>query len=292
MNEKIKRYLLLVFRLAVSGLALYYVLHKTDLSSLLELIGKSNPLYLAVACMFFIFSKIMSAYRLNEFFHAVEISIPAKINLRLYWLGMFYNLFLPGGIGGDGYKVYYLHKKINAPVKKSILALIFDRITGLLALFVLCMLLGPFIKQKIINDFVFVLLIVSSIAVFYLIVYVWFRVFYGIMNKTNLQSLMVQMAQLIAAWLILKALGNDQDMVTYLFVFLISSVVAVIPFTVGGVGAREITFLYAADILNLDLTASIGLSLLFFFITLFVSFFGMGFVMRPEWIAKESSGQF
>jgi uncharacterized membrane protein YbhN (UPF0104 family) len=68
----------------------------------------------------------------------------------------------------------------------------------------------------------------------------------------------------------------------YLFVFLLSSVVAVIPFTIGGIGAREIAFLYAAGYLNLDTSLSIALSLLFFFITVLVSLTGIVYVYRPE----------
>jgi len=30
---------------------------------------------------------------------------------------MFYNLFLPGGIGGDGYKIYLLNKLSNKSIK-------------------------------------------------------------------------------------------------------------------------------------------------------------------------------
>jgi len=281
LKQRIKRYSQIILRLSFSSLALYYVLHKTDLSALYKLLKGSNLFFLAAACGFFIISKVVSAYRLNLFFNAKEIYIPENVNLRLYWLGMFYNLFLPGGIGGDGYKVYYLHKNMGIPVKNSILALLFDRFTGLFALGVLCMLFAIFVEQNIIRNFYFILAIVIVSGLFYFIVYRWFREFYGFLHRTNLQSLLVQIAQVFSAWLILKALGNELHTVSYLFIFLISSVVAVIPFTIGGVGAREVTFLYAADILQLDLPTSITLSLLFFFITALVSLAGVWYVLRP-----------
>jgi uncharacterized membrane protein YbhN (UPF0104 family) len=287
LTQKAKKFFQIIIRFSVSGLALVYVFRKTDMSSLQELLKRIDLFLLALAFLFFIISKVLSAFRLNLFFHAVEITIPSKMNLRLYWLGMFYNLFLPGGIGGDGYKVYYLHKNMNAPVKMSILALLFDRVTGLVALGVLCILFGIIVQQNIIPDHYLMLTAGIGILLFYFIVYRWFRKFYRFLHLTNIQSLGVQIAQVISAWLILMALGYDQYPVSYLLVFLISSVVAVIPFTIGGVGAREITFLYAADMLKLDLPVSIALSLLFFFITALVSFTGIWYVIRPELVNRK-----
>jgi uncharacterized membrane protein YbhN (UPF0104 family) len=254
-----------------------------------DVLLKSNPLLLFAACIFFILSKILSAYRLNLFFSAVGIFVEKGTNLRLYLLGMFYNLFLPGGIGGDGYKVYYLRHNMNASVKKSLLALIFDRVTGLVSLGVLSMFFGIFIRQSFIREIFFILAIAFNTGLFYYIVHRWFRNFFSILNLTNLQSIGVQVLQVISAWLILKAIGYDHQMSSYLFVFLISSVVAAIPFTVGGVGAREITFLYASGILKLDLNTSVVLSLLFFLITALVSAMGIMYIVRPGLIAHNQN---
>jgi hypothetical protein len=289
LKPKARKFLQILLRLLVSSLALYVVLRKTDLHSLYQLLLQCNPFYLLAACAFFIFSKILSAIRLNLFFRATGINLLQSTNLRLYWLGMFYNLFLPGGIGGDGYKVYYLNRKMQAPVKKSLLALVFDRVTGLLAIFLLCLLFAMIIPQTIIRDIYFLLTMMLGSMVFYFIVYRWFKPFFGSLHRTNLQSLGVQLAQVIAAWLILRALHHEQLTTSYLFVFLISSVVAVIPFTIGGVGAREITFLYAADILQLDLAAAVSLSLLFFLITALVSLAGGWYVIRPGLIGSSVS---
>jgi uncharacterized membrane protein YbhN (UPF0104 family) len=270
--------------LGLSALALYFVFRNIDLFSLRELLFKSNPFFLAGSCLFFIFSKVLSAYRLKLFFDTTGISVSSFTNLKLYWLGMFYNLFLPGGIGGDGYKVYYLNRTMHAPVKKSILALVLDRVTGLVALGVLAMVFGLFVKQTIIRDLYFILAMAAGTGIFYFIIYRWFRGFYGILHRTNLQSLGVQLLQVISAWLILKSLGHEQQTIDYLFVFLFSSVVAAIPFTIGGIGAREIAFMFASKILHLDLTTSVTLSLLFFLITAVVSLAGILYAIQPAWI--------
>lgn len=68
----------------------------------------------------------------------LNIRIPNLQNLKLYALGMFYNLFLPGGSGGDGYKVYLLRKLYKAPVKHLLSAVLLDRINGVAVVF-LCL---------------------------------------------------------------------------------------------------------------------------------------------------------
>jgi hypothetical protein len=46
------------------------------------------------------------------------LKLNPKYNLRLYFLGLFYNVLLPGGIGGDGYKIFMSEAKhIKFPAK-------------------------------------------------------------------------------------------------------------------------------------------------------------------------------
>lgn len=286
MIRRARKYFQTAVKLFISGAALYYVLSNTDLNSLVSLMRKSNAALLTLALLFFVLSKIISAYRLNLFFKAEGIIISNSVNLKLYWLGMYYNLFLPGGIGGDGYKVYYLKNRLDAPVKKSILVVLFDRVTGVLALAFLCLLLIVFIPELKSIGYLSLIPAVLLVLSFYLVVNKWFRQFYPFLNRTNIQSLLVQLSQLICAFLILSSLGEHPDIFTYLFVFLISSIVAVVPFTIGGIGARELTFLYAARLLDLNIAVSVSLSLLFFLITAVVSLGGMPFSLRTDWIGK------
>jgi len=282
LKARAKKWLIVIAKVGVSGASLWFVLSRADLQSLSKVLGATNWWWLGLAGLFFVLSKFIAAVRLNRFFRDVQIIIPHRINLRLYLLGMFYNLFLPGGIGGDGYKVYFLNRRYGASVKQGLVAVFIDRVTGLLSLIVLAfgfaiLLPGmPFPRLGIGG-------LSAAIAIaFYLVVFKWFREFYRSLHFTNLLSLGVQAAQVISAALILAAMGVEQSYTGYLFVFLVSSVVAVIPFTIGGVGAREVTFLAASGMLSLDLAHAITLSLLFFAITGVVSMAGIVYVFRSE----------
>lgn len=263
------------FKILLSAAALYYVFTKIDPQQVISIFSKANYGYLSVALLFFIISKIISAWRLNYFFKAADIKLENNSNLRLYLLGMYYNLFLPGGIGGDGYKVYLLNRKFGKKVKDLFWGVMLDRINGVLALFILAMLLVPFLHLEARYSIIAMLLIPISVLAYIIVHKFFFKKFYRIILSTTLLSVGVQMMQLLSALFILYANYAYSDTLSYLFLFLISSIVAVLPITIGGIGSREITFLFGAQVLNLDINLSIALSLLFYIITLLVSFAGI-----------------
>jgi len=99
---------------------------------------------------------------------------------------------------------------------------------------------------------------------------------------TSVQSFGVQFSQVICAYFILNSLGVDQSYVDYILLFLVSSIVAVIPFTIGGVGARELVFVYAGEWLNINIESAVAFSLIFFLITAFSSLIGVFFDYKPK----------
>lgn len=275
-------YLKAFLKIAISAAALWYVYTKIDFKEVLLIFGSVNYFWLLAATLLFMISKIISSYRLNVFFRGIQSGLTEKSNLRLYLLGMYYNLFLPGGIGGDGYKIYLLNKSFKIKAKKLFWAVLLDRINGVLALFVLAMVISPFINIPELYKYLAIALIPVSMAVYYLVIRFFFTDFYHCINKTNLLSVAVQVSQLISAWFILYANNNQDQTLSYLFLFLISSIVATLPVTIGGIGSREITFLFGANLMNLDVHQSIALSLLFYVITAVVSLTGIYYSLNEK----------
>ena len=70
--------------------------------------------------------------------------------------------------------------------------------------------------------------------------------------------------------------------VDYLTLFLVSSVVAVLPISIGGVGVRELTFLYGFGLLGSDANSGVLFSFLFFLITALSSLAGTLFLHKTE----------
>lgn len=281
MKIKLPPFVKILLKLAVTAAALWYVFAKIELQQVIGTIGQSNLSYLSGALILFVLSKMVSSVRLNRYMGSIGIRISQKANMKLYLLGMYYNLFLPGGIGGDGYKIYLLNKRYEVPTRQIFWAVMMDRIIGVVSLFCMAVVLFCFVPGM--GSFALYTWILIPLSIF--ITYLLFRRFFPyllpVFLVTNLLSLVVQLLQLLSALLILLSLKVPGSLEGYLFVFLISSIVAVLPLTIGGIGSREFTFMLGAQWLGLDLNLAISMSLLFYLITAFTSIWGIIYSIGP-----------
>jgi len=62
---------------------------------------------------------------------------------ELFMIGLFFNLFLPGGTGGDLLKIFYTMRETSKDKKTAaLLSVVIDRVVGLLALFLMALVFG------------------------------------------------------------------------------------------------------------------------------------------------------
>jgi glycosyltransferase 2 family protein len=270
-----------VIKLIITLAALYFVYTRIDLKAIGAILQSMSFWPIPLAVIAFILSKVISAYRLNYFLSASGIYIEQGYNLRLYLLGMFYNLSLPGGIGGDGYKIWLLNKRTGAGILNTFRAILMDRINGILFLVILALLFAIFKPTGQIPGYL-PLIAIPAVLVLYLVVsLIFFPVFNYVLLKGSGLSLIVQVLQVICVWFILISLQIEEGQMAYLLIFLISSVIAAIPITIGGAGAREIAFVFGAQYFSLDINTSVAISLLFYLITVLVSLTGSFYMVRP-----------
>ena len=277
-NINLKKLLKTFLQLIVTSAALYLVLRKTDVAKLGGIIRNANPWYLLLSILFFNISKVINAVRLNRFFKAIGIELSAMYSLKLYYLGMFYNLFLPGGVGGDGYKIYVLQKNHGMKMINVFHAVFWDRVSGIIALiFLSLILLQPssfalHLPQLVPYAWI-VLVAIYPLA--RLLNKLFYKQFIGVFTITSIESLLIQIAQVISVFFILKAISQNAHIVDYLAIFLISTIATIIPITIGGAGAREITFFYLLGFIQLGTNAGVALSLIFFAISALSSLAGI-----------------
>ena len=275
--ENLRKKGVTLLKIGISAALLYFIFTKIPFSEVLTIVRKSQPLFVFGALLLFVVSKIIAAFRVNLYFHEIGVPLTQKSNLKLSLLGMFYNLFLPGGIGGDAYKGYYIKQHFDVSTKKVVAVLLLDRLSGLLLLFVFACLLGITIEVPELQPFNWLigLCIPLSVLIFWGLQQRFFTYVLPVFWRSTALSSLVQLAQLGCILLILQALNIQVSTLEYLFIFLISSIVSVLPLTIGGIGSRELVFLYGALWLGLEEDRSVGISMLFFLITAFVSLLGI-----------------
>jgi uncharacterized membrane protein YbhN (UPF0104 family) len=289
-SSPLKKRLMLLLKIVITGFCLWYVSTKIDLNAAGAALGKANWFWLSAALLLYIISKVISAIRLNINFRNIGQHLSQEDNLRLYWLGMFYNLFLPGSISGDAYKVIILGKRFKTSYKKLTAAVLLDRFSGLAGLGILLGGYGYFV----LHERWAVLLLVSgsllSVLLLYVVIRTWLEDFLAGFGATLVLGIAVQALQVMAVYAIMLALAIPWDH-SYIFLFLLSSVASVLPLTIGGLGIREIVFLYGAAYFGLAKETAVVISLVFFLITLVSSALGLVYVFSdPLRNAEKKTG--
>ena len=97
---------------------------------------QTNLYWLGLGATAFIMVVLFGAFRWHWLVNSQRLTLTISQAIRLTWIGIFFNNFVPGQTGGDLIKAYYIAK--NSPQKRltAVLTVIADRIIGLSALIV------------------------------------------------------------------------------------------------------------------------------------------------------------
>jgi uncharacterized membrane protein YbhN (UPF0104 family) len=287
-----RRWAKLGLKLAVTAVILIVVARNfADLGEVWTLLLASHKGWVAAALAFLVASKVLSSFRLNQFLRATGIALTEGANWRLYMRGMYYNLFLPGGVGGDGYKMVWLNRNGHGRKRDMVWPLLLDRINGLAALGALALALFLYIPYQQYVPLPAGLWPWASAALWASIP-VLYLAYFGVQHKlrpaysrifvsTSLYSLGVQALQAVSAVCILASLGVQDHYAEYLVLFYASSIAFVVPITVGGLGSRELVFSVGAHWMGLDPDRAVVVGLVFYIISAIFSLSGVYYAYRP-----------
>ena len=277
-----KNKLLGIFQIIITVFFIYYTLSKIDLNKILEVIKSADLLFILFASMVYFLSQIISSERLWFILKENNLIISSKENIKLYMIGIFYNFFIPGGVGGDAYKGVLMNKKFQWSLKKIYKLLILDRLIGFGVIICLIIVFSGFILDlEFISEFNFVLAPLYALLFFVGRVLVQ-KIFNNeiVYTKAFFISHTIQILQFGSIILILFSLGVTNNYFTFLYIFLISSVLSI--FSFGGIGIREYVFFTLASntAVGPDIATSVGL--IFTFSALISSIPGLFFLIKMK----------
>jgi len=130
-----KKILVTLFQLAVTIALLYWVYHDPNRrAQMVEAIRNAQYHWVIIGILAYVVVEIAAAFRWHVLLKVQGIHLSFPRLLGLFLIGMFYNQFLPGGTGGDIMKSYYLLKETPDKKAGALLAVVFDRFIGLVAL--------------------------------------------------------------------------------------------------------------------------------------------------------------
>ncbi|MFW6065450.1 MAG: lysylphosphatidylglycerol synthase transmembrane domain-containing protein [Planctomycetota bacterium] len=139
---------------------------------------RTNPWVLGASVVGFLAAFLTMAFRWWSLIRLQDIRVGLWEAVRLTFLGLFYNMVIPGTVGGDVAKAYYISKHTPGRPAPALLSIFTDRVMGLsgLTLMAATMLavvllggLATFDEVRMPTLTVLVLLVVVALAVLFLL---------------------------------------------------------------------------------------------------------------------------
>jgi uncharacterized protein (TIRG00374 family) len=130
-----KKILITLVQLGVTSALLWYVFHDANQRQQMKVaLAAADYRWVGAAILAYLMVEIAAAIRWQILLRVQKIRLNFPRLSGLFLIGMFYNQFLPGGTGGDIIKSYLLLKETPEHKAGALLAVVFDRLIGLVAL--------------------------------------------------------------------------------------------------------------------------------------------------------------
>lgn len=123
----------LIARIAVATVAILWVLRGQDWHTLAAVFQNLSLWYFGLSLVIFAMAQVVIAVRWWLLLRAQAIHIEMWAAIRLFFLGLFYNNVMPGSVGGDLLKAWYVTKHTEKRLE-GVLSVLVDRIIGLVGM--------------------------------------------------------------------------------------------------------------------------------------------------------------
>ncbi|HSR53962.1 MAG TPA: lysylphosphatidylglycerol synthase transmembrane domain-containing protein [Acidobacteriota bacterium] len=285
----------LVLKLIVTAGLLASVIYRIDLQAFWEVISSANPLLLLAAGAVQALTVLISSGRWRVILRNFNVEETFSALAKITFIGFFFNLFLPSGIGGDFFRSYYLSKRTGRGMSTTLMTLILDRSAGLLALLLIGLAATLVYPLEIggINVFwifsgIFLAYLAANLVLFHSVTH---RLLKGLMRRfkrdgleqkvelvalglrtlrRNPQavlkaagySLAIQFLAVLVVWLAALSIQLPADFGVFLIFIPLVNLTIMVPITINGVGLRETVYIELFQTIGVSQEYSVSLALL------------------------------
>jgi len=260
---------------------LYIVLSRTGPELVYSTLKGMSPFAFISAIILYIFSQFISTLRWR-------LLLPEKVGIKklfsLYLIGSFFNTLLPGLIGGDAVKGFYLYKAIGKG-SLTLASIFMDRYIGFITLILICMAAYPFGYSYLQGShavwtlpLIVLIFVIASLLIFGLrlgkrmmILSEFYEYFHsyrnkkGIIVKTLLISVFVQLSGIFAVYILATGIGEHIPFLAFLVFLPLIVMFTALPISISGIGIREGAFILFFGLIGVMPNVATAISLSWFF---------------------------
>jgi len=305
-SSRLGQKLWFLVKLSVSLVLVVYLLSIVDWEQALHTISQANKLLLAIGPLFWLASLVMGAARWQVVLAGNGVDFSIRQAYSGYLLGSFYNIFLPGVVGGDAVRVGLCVSETRCEVGTATASVLLERVSGvaaLLSFFFFVSLFYPEIATSLLAIesteplmllLILVFLLGMVVAVGYRIWWdrrgirgtgrVWAflqsasQTFQGVRGKTLgsmlLLSILFQAIRILGMFVLSKAIGLSLPLRAFFAVVPLVYLATLLPISLGGLGVREGALVFLLARLGVPTSSAITLSFLIYLNQVFLGMLG------------------
>ena len=287
--------------ISVGSLAI--VLSQVGLQETYDKLHSANAALLLLALGLFVFGVFLRAFRWRALLSDRGLNVPVIVLTQLYFIGQFFNTFLLSGFGGDVVRVVEL-ARYGVSKSDSLSTVFLDRLSGLMAFFLMTLAVIPFAGQ-LMPPGIFSILVLMSIAS---VVVTWLmferrfttRLMNGLFARVHFPfqarierlyesmranstratakamgiGFLFNLLLITVNYLVASALGQHID-IGYFFLFIpMISTLLLLPISLNGLGVREGAYVLLFASAGVGSVTAVSMSLAFWAITVLTGLIG------------------
>jgi hypothetical protein len=138
MNAHTRTVLRWTVKVGVSATLMAFLLHKIPAREIVGLAARADRGLVLAATFVFLASNVAGWFQWHALLRAGGVGVHEARTFRFYFVGLFFNNFLPANIGGDAVKVYDLTRVGESPYRVIAVTLL-DRLLGVFSLCLLAL---------------------------------------------------------------------------------------------------------------------------------------------------------
>ncbi len=294
-----KKNLVLLLKILISGLLLGWLIYSFDWIALKDIFLTAQPGWFFLAVLLIVISMVVSVEKWSRILRAEGINLPWLQLWKAYWIGIFFNNFLPSSIGGDGIRIVLIGRSISN-IAGAASSVIIERLLATVGLALTGLVMLPISKSNWYVGWLFIVLIIVAAGLLFFLMLgripAWaaksdgkFSAFVrGFLSHGHalrgqkkmiitvlFLSVLFQLTVVAVNYTIFRGLHVDLlswwDLV---FIIPAISAIAMVPLGINGYGIREGAYVLLLASYGVTGSEALGASLLFAVLVSFCSLYG------------------
>ena len=311
-----RKTLIRILKVVVSLGLLAYLVHRAGWAGMMAVFRSADTAGLALALLVYLATVVLISWRWQILLASQKVGISFGRLVRLYFIGFFFNNFLPTSIGGDIYRVLGAgrHSGRRATVAASVLV---ERLMGMLAVSTLAILAAVVVVRQLADGGVQWLTLGFGVIMLTLMAVFFHRRTFGLAERLTRRislwglegkllrlydalnmfkqrrsallmvfflSLAYQLLIVLFSFLVGRALGLAIPLRYFLLCVPFTVIISLVPISINGLGVRESGYVFLLAKIGYSGSQAVSLSLLIYGLSLLASVVGgIAYMTQGSW---------